>query len=109
MAFYPFIGLSHKDRLYWARFLAETAEDTPGGIQLVGEWVSSPFLIFGGLDVDALRRTDDHAEAAGDTLGLPTLILLKILNAPPTFRRRNFLFRILDGDGLGEKSAQRKS
>ncbi len=56
--------------------------------------------------VDALGRADDHAEAAGHTLGLSPFVLLKILDSPPPLARRDLLFRILSRDRFGETSAQ---
>jgi hypothetical protein len=99
----PFIIFTHEDRIHRTYFLAITTKDASAGIELIGKRISFPLLIFSRLNIDALGRADSHTEATGDTLGFPTLILLKILNPPPTFRRRHFFLRILNGDGSGEE------
>ena len=103
LALHPLIIPSHKDRAHRTGLFTETTEDTPCGIQFVGEGIPSPLLILSRLDIDALRRTDGHTEATGYTFGFSAFILLKILNPSPPFGWRDLFLRILDGDGFGKE------
>jgi hypothetical protein len=100
----PFIVFTHEDGIHRTHLLAITTKDTSAGIEFIGKRIPFPLFIFSGLNIDALRGADSHTKAAGHTLGFSTLILLKILNPPPTFRRRHFFLRILNRDGFREES-----
>jgi hypothetical protein len=103
LALNPFIGLSHEDRFDRTGLFTESAEDASCRVEFIGEGISPTLLILGRFDIDALRRTDDHAEATGHTLCFSPLILLKILDSSPALCGRDLLLRILNRDGFREE------
>src|SRR6266566_4083549 len=84
------------NRLLRTYFLAVPAEDAAEFIDLEDQWISVPFFVFPGDQLDAIRRTYGRTKAAGDTTGLPRLGRQHSVCAAPARRDRRFLLRILD-------------
>src|SRR5688572_3687201 len=80
------VMLAHVDRLDRTDFLAHPAEDAAEFVDLVDDRIPVPLGVLAGHQADAVRRTDRRAQAAGDTLWTPVLVLLHDVRPPPPRR-----------------------
>src|SRR5438105_9500564 len=99
---------SDVNRFLRTHLLTVPAEDAPKFVDLEQQGIAIPLLVLARDELDAVRRTDGRAEAAGDALRLAVFRREHPVRAPPTRRERPFLFRILHRHLVREQMLQRQ-
>ena len=79
-----FKNLGFDNGIGWAAFLAETAEDAFGQINVIARGAARAIFPPGGLDSDGHRRTDSLAQFAGNAAFLAIFVTAQGMQAAKT-------------------------